>query len=183
MGIAASLAGQLRWLVILSMFAIVLYKPLTPAPSCFDLHALDVGQGLAVVVQSDKRTFLYYTGASFRDEGIIAEQVVLPFLRFNGIDAIDWLVVLHGDNDHAGGIRAILDNIVFSKIYLGEALAGLDSDRDQKAESCVTGERWHQDVISYQFLHPQPGSRVGVNDASCVLSVAPGDHSVLLIGE
>jgi competence protein ComEC len=67
MGIDASLAGQLRWLVILSMLAIVLCKPLTPAPSCFDLHALGVGQGLAVVVQSDKRTFLYDTGASFRD--------------------------------------------------------------------------------------------------------------------
>jgi beta-lactamase superfamily II metal-dependent hydrolase len=71
---------------------------------------------------------------------------------------------------------------VFSKIYSGAALADRDSDRDQKAESCVTGKGWHQDVMSYQFLHPQLSSRVGINDASCVLSVVSGDHSVLLTG-
>ena len=169
----------LRWIAILSAVAIILYKPLTPSPTCFDLHVLDVGQGLAVIVRSDRRTLLYDTGASFRDGGSVAEQVILPFLRFKGIDVIDRLVISHGDNDHAGGSQTILANTTVFKTYTGEAIDGLSGD----VQACIAGKAWQEDGIEYQFLHPQPGSRATGNDASCVLSVAAGEHSVLLTGD
>jgi competence protein ComEC len=168
-----------RWVAILGALAIVLHKPLTPAPSCFDVHVLDVGQGLAVVVQSDQRTLLFDTGAAYRGGGSVAEQVILPFLRYKGIDAIDWLVVSHGDNDHAGGVRALLGGIPVSNIFLGEPAR----DLGRGADACFAGHAWRADGIDYRFLHPSQDSLRDGNNSSCVLSIAAGAHSVLLTGD
>ncbi len=168
-----------RWLAILGVFALLIYRPATPKPSCFDLHVLDVGQGLAVFVQSSRRTLVFDTGASYRGGGSAAEQLVIPFLRHRGVAAIDWLVVSHADNDHAGGVGALTGQLPIGQTYVGEPLrsGGLS------ALPCRADQVWEADGVEYRFLYPKTDQRRAGNDASCVLSVSAGQYRLLLTGD
>lgn len=166
-----------RWLAPLAVLALLLYRPATPRPSCFDLHVLDVGQGLAVVTQTRASTLLFDTAASYRGGGSSAEQTILPFLRYRGIDTIDWLVISHADNDHAGGAAAVLRELRPHRIYVGEAIP------QPRTTLCRAGQQWTTDGVSFRFHHPAADRRRDGNDASCVLSITAGHHRVLLTGD
>ncbi len=168
-----------RKLALLGVLALLLNKPTPPDHACFDAHVLDVGQGLAVVVQSAEHTLLFDTGASYRGGGSAAEQIVLPFLRYRGIEAIDWLVISHADDDHAGGVSTVLRDIDVGQILAGEKLSGIT----RSALPCDAGLRWLTDGVEYRFVHPQPGGLLVGNDASCVLAISAGEYRLLLTGD
>jgi competence protein ComEC len=85
----------------------LLFAAPAPPRGGFELTALDVGQGLAVVVRTAHHTLLYDAGPAF-DEGFDAgAAVVAPFLLGAGVRELDLLLVSHADNDHAGGAGAV----------------------------------------------------------------------------
>ncbi len=168
-----------RWIAMLAVISLLLYKPAVPRYGCIDTHVLDVGQGLAVVVQSRGRTLIFDTGASYRSGGSAAQQVVLPFLRYKGIEVVDWLVVSHADDDHAGGTSAIVDQVEVGRILAGETLP----DLGRGISTCEAGQSWRADGIEYRFLHPGPGTAFGGNDSSCVMVISAGDHRLVLTGD
>ena len=72
---------------------------------------LDVGQGLSAVVQTANHWLVYDTGAKFSAESDMGQSVLLPFLRLQGADKIDKLIISHGDNDHIGGAASLMRGI------------------------------------------------------------------------
>ena len=168
-----------RRIAILAVIALLVYKPATPGLDCIDTHVLDIGQGLAVVVQSKEHTLIFDSGASYRGGGSAALQVVLPFLRHKGISSIDWLVVSHADDDHAGGVPTLIEQLEVGRILAGEELP----DVGQKVFRCERGQMWLADGIEYRFLHPEPGEHLAGNDSSCVLAISAGDYHLILTGD
>ena len=168
-----------RWLAWLGVVALLLHKPATPPNDCLQMDVLDVGQGLSVVLQSHRHVLVFDTGASYRGGGSAAEKVVMPFLRYRGIRKVDWLIVSHADDDHAGGVAALTAGLDVERIFVGEALPTVDRESDE----CTAGLSWRVDGIDFEFLHPaSAGIRLG-NDASCVLLISTGRYSVLLTGD
>jgi len=166
-----------RRIALLGILAIVAWKPAPPPESCFDAWVLDVGQGLAVTVQTRTGVLLYDTGMAWRSGGSVADQVVLPFLRSRRIDHIDWLMVSHSDLDHSGGVPRILDEMKVGEVIVGESL-----ELPQQVR-CALGQGWTSDDIRFDVLHPRNlDSREG-NASSCVLRVSAGPHSLLLTGD
>jgi competence protein ComEC len=168
-----------RWIAVLGVVALLLYKPARPPHLCVDTHVLDVGQGLAVVLQSRQYTVLFDTGRSYRGGGSAAEQVILPFLHHQGIQSIDTLVVSHADDDHAGGVLALIGQFDVARIRAGETIPV----PGRTVIECKAGEFWQSDGISYRFIHPDAGSALEGNDASCVLTVSAGSHHLVLTGD
>jgi competence protein ComEC len=168
-----------RWLALLGVAALLLHKPASPPSDCVDAHFLDVGQGLAVVVQSKAHVLVFDTGASYRSGGSAAEKTLIPFLRYRAIDTIDWLVISHADDDHAGGVAALVANMSIDTILAGEPLPDLQRD----SFACSAGQRWAVDGIVFEILHPASGSARTGNDASCVLLIQVGEHRMLLSGD
>ena len=168
-----------RGVALLAALAVVLHQPARPPRGCFDLHVLDVGHGLAAVVETRRRTLLYDTGVAYRGGGSAAARIVVPFLRHRGIGAVDRLVVSHADGDHAGGLGDLAREIAVGRLYAGEALPGLA----RPAAACAAGQAWRADGIVFRMLHPPPGGFREGNDASCVLSIAAGRHRALLTGD
>ncbi|MDJ0813682.1 MAG: DNA internalization-related competence protein ComEC/Rec2 [Woeseiaceae bacterium] len=162
----------------LAFLMIITWSPARPAVGCATFKVLDVGQGLAIVIETGERVLLYDTGPAYRGGGDAAESVVLPFLASRGIHALDDLVVSHSDLDHAGGLRTIREAMPVDRLFAGEPVAGLPY-----ARSCRTGDGWESAGIEFEFLSA-PGTfhHLG-NDASCVLQVSAGPHRVLLPGD
>lgn len=72
------------------------------------LTMLDVGQADSIFVRTPAgRTMLVDAGNERAD----AEKVILPFLARQGVAKLDYLVLTHPDQDHVGGMPALLDGI------------------------------------------------------------------------
>jgi len=167
---------KLAWLAGLG--AILQVAP-RPPPGCVDIHALDVGQGLAAVVITHSHTLVYDTGPSFRSGSDTGALVVAPFLQQKGIDEIDLLVVSHGDNDHAGGVSSLLAEVRTGALLSGEYLP----DLPMAQSLCATGQGWQWDGVQISVLHPPSGKLRAGNNASCVLEIRTGGSQALLTGD
>jgi competence protein ComEC len=162
----------------LAAAAIVYWLPPGPVRGCAAVSVLDVGQGLAVVVETSETAMLYDAGPAYRGGGSAAESVVLPFLAHRGIRRLDQFVVSHSDLDHAGGAPAILNALPVDRVYAGEQFRG-----SARARACEAGDGWASGNIRFEFLHPPAAAVRDGNDASCVLQVSAGKYAVLLPGD
>lgn len=163
--------------------ALLLWLPLLwpdrglPGPGGLDLHLLDVGQGLSVVVRTADHVLLYDTGPAVPDGFDAGERVVLPALRALGVRRLDRVVVSHADGDHAGGLPAIRAGLPMARVDAPEG-SGVEG-----ARSCTSGDGWDWDGVRFDYLHPGPHFPYLGNDASCVLRIRGAHGTVLLPGD
>ncbi|HVJ13481.1 MAG TPA: DNA internalization-related competence protein ComEC/Rec2, partial [Burkholderiales bacterium] len=157
-----------------------------PAPAAGEawITALDVGQGLAVLVRTASRTLLYDAGPSYGAEADSGGRIVAPLLRGAGIDSLDVMVLSHEDLDHLGGALTLLETFevraLESSLPATHALHALVPGSSR----CAAGRSWEWDGVRFEFLHPQPGWEAARrNNQSCVLRVAAGGAAMLLTGD
>lgn len=208
-GIVAALQGRgRRWRFLgwLGMLPLLLWRPDRPEPGDWRMAALDVGQGSALVIETATRTLLYDTGPRYYSGGDAGERVLAPYLRARGVRRIDTLVVSHADQDHAGGLRAILQSLAVDASYASfdlaqhlkrEAARSSEPDLDEtrlpaSQRECEAGMTWESDGVLMRFVHPPPqtearakgkNSKPDTNARSCVLVVQGLHHTVLLPGD
>jgi competence protein ComEC len=142
---------------------------------------MDVGQGLAVLLQTPGYAVLYDTGPRYR-RGDAGHRIVVPVLRYFGVTELEHLIVSHGDADHAGGVRSVLSFYPEAGLAASVRLA-VPAERFQP---CRAGQHWRRDGISFRILHPVPAGESGPwseNDASCVLLVQSAQAGLLLPGD
>ncbi len=148
------------------------------------ITTLDVGQGLAVLVRTARRTLLYDAGPTYGPEADSGGRIVVPLLRASGVRGVDLLVLTHEDMDHLGGALTVLESVevdaLSSSLPPSHALNALVT----RAGRCVAGTRWEWDGVRFAFLHPPPGWEAARrNNQSCVLRVDTGGTSMLLTGD
>ncbi len=150
-----------------------LFAPLVPLErGHIRATVLDVGQGLAVVVETREHVLVYDTGPSMGATNA-ARTVIQPFLRHQGIATIDTLVISHADDDHASGATTLRSALPVQQVF--GAAAG--------AKACIAGLEWRWDGVHFQFLYPYANTRGSRNDRSCVLRVSSGAGALLLPGD
>ncbi|MEZ5572317.1 MAG: DNA internalization-related competence protein ComEC/Rec2 [Halioglobus sp.] len=154
-------------------------RSLAPPSLSTTIAVLDVGQGTAVVVRSGDLALLYDTGGGDPQGPNLGTSTVLPFLRDQGVQALDTLVISHPDLDHSAGATAIMASMPVERLRYGRASPGSGGGR-----ACVAGEswRWPGGQI-FQFLSPALETPLSSNDSSCVLRIQIGDYLVLLPGD
>lgn len=167
-----------RWLAVLLWLPLLWPARQLPArPGELELHLLDVGQGLAVVVRTANHVLLYDAGPRSRGGYDAGERVVLPALHALGVRRLDLLMLSHGDADHAGGLQAVTGGMPTRAVNGPPGLAqAIDAP-------CVAGSGWDWDGVRFQVLHPGPYFPYLGNDSSCVLRIDAAHGSVLLTGD
>jgi competence protein ComEC len=141
---------------------------------------LDVGQGLAAVIRTQNYTLVYDTGAKWTDDSDIGQTVIVPFLRTQGIDKIDKLLISHGDNDHIGGAQSLLNNLSVSEVITS---VPAKFTQVNKVRLCQAGQYWRWDAVDFKILHPPANYLANSNNRSCVLKVITAGGSLLLPGD
>ncbi|MDX1282022.1 DNA internalization-related competence protein ComEC/Rec2 [Shewanella colwelliana] len=163
-GVASVLCAPLLWLMISPM--------LVRDEEGWRVHLLDVGQGLSVVIERRDHILLYDTGAAFGESFSYAKQVVIPFMHSKGFSRVDYLVVSHGDNDHAGGTDVLIAQYPQAQIITDLApYDGLDC-----RPKTLT---WHE--LTINVLGPQRAENG--NNGSCVLQITDGLQQIMLPGD
>ncbi|MGS0675892.1 DNA internalization-related competence protein ComEC/Rec2 [Shewanella sp. 125m-3] len=169
---------QLTWRLPLSVMLLPLVLSVlfhfsgAPKENRWQVHLLDVGQGLSLVIEKNNRALIYDTGARYGDTFSYADRVLLPFLKSQGIGNIDYLVVSHGDNDHAGGAAYIIDK--YPDVAVISDLIPIQQ------HSCrpktLVWQNLNLEILAP--LEPKKG-----NNGSCVIRVSDTGNSVLLTGD
>jgi competence protein ComEC len=161
------------------VLAACLWRPPPPEPGAVRFSMLDVGQGLAAVVETQHHVLVYDSGPAFRSGGDAGAMAVAPYLRHRGLRRVDVLVASHDDLDHAGGAGSVADFVpVEHRVASGRALDALGP-----VDRCRRGVRWTWDGVIFEWLHPGDELLPKDNDRSCVLRVQAGPHTLLLTGD
>lgn len=172
-----------RWVGLLALLPLLAATPLRPAPGSMDVRVIDVGQGLAVLVQTAQQDLLFDAGAQFGPDTDSGERIVLPLLRALGVRKLDGMVVSHNDIDHAGGADSVAQGLPLKWMAVSlpadHALRGMAP----RVIDCRAGQSWHVDGVSLRFLHPADPLLPRDNDQSCVLHVQSAHGSVLIPGD
>lgn len=168
-----------RWLATLLIFPLLFFRPMQPPRGEVWMTMLDVGQGLAIVLETSEHVLLYDAGPMFPSGFNAGEAVIVPFLKARGVRQIDRIIVTNGDMDHRGGLEAVLRSFPGAKLLSGEPR------RLHVGESarCSAGMSWVWDEVRFEVLHPDGSARWQGNNASCVLAVTTGTGQLLLTGD
>lgn len=163
-----------RWL----LFAVVLIYTISPRQSRYNwrLDLLDVGQGLAVLIEQKGEFLLYDTGPSWFG-GSSADFVISPILEQRGAVKIDTLVLSHLDNDHAGGRQSIEQRWQPTRRLASSPLTGY--------LPCTQGTEWQWLQLNLRVIWPPKLITDSSNAFSCVLQITDRvfGHTVLLAGD
>lgn len=166
-----------RNLSILYLLPLVFWRPEPPKYGEVWFNLLDVGQGLATVVQTQHHILVYDTGPNRSFDA--GRTVLVPFLQYSGINKLDMLMVSHGDNDHIGGAKTLLEKIPVAHIISSVPEKFLP----QQAKFCAANTRWEWDQVSFEILYPPANTTYLGNNSSCVLKISTPKNSILLTGD
>lgn len=159
--------------------------------------ALDVGQGLAVLLEWNGRYALYDFGPD--------SVGVVDSLLSRGVDTLEWVLLSHNHRDHLGGFlempggagiggRASSRGLIVRHLYVGPDTSGgffrdsvlrmarnlgVDVDTVMRGDVLWLGEAGPR----FEVLWPTRYGRVGENGASAVLYGKWGLATVLLAGD
>ncbi|MDD4601951.1 ComE operon protein 3 [bioreactor metagenome] len=176
--------------VILFAIALLGYS-IYPRP--FFVHFIDVGQGDAtLIITPHRRAILIDSGGTVgqSDQFDVGERVVLPYLKHYGILNIDYLILTHGHQDHAGGAAAIVSGIPVRNILLAREASTPAIEKLTNRPSAGTFIPTYKNqklgldgatvTIVYDGLRQQTKS---ANESSTVIQVSYGKHSFLITGD
>lgn len=184
-----------RWLGVVWMLPMFINSPESPAANTLRMIVFDVGQGLAVGVQTQRHALLYDTGPDFSGESDSGNRIIVPALRGLGIDHLDGLILSHDDIDHTGGATSVMQAIPITWVASSlpkssPLLSGLPAQNGTAMHGtrrCIDGDHWNWDGVEFTILHPATGADSSTkprdNDLSCVLRISIGEQHVLLVGD
>ena len=176
-----------RWLGTASWIPLLTALPAHPADGRMWVTAFDVGQGMALLIETSNHRLLYDTGPFYSPESNGGSRVIVPYLKARGIDNLDGVTVTHSDNDHSGGALAILDSV-----RVGWLASSLGPEHAivraaPRHVRCVAGQGWTWDGVRFEMLHPPPASyadpTLKPNGRSCTLKVSVGGKAILLTAD
>jgi competence protein ComEC len=177
----------LRWLGVACLLPVLLTSAAAPKPGEMWVTALDVGQGMALLVETPNRRLLYDTGPAYSPESDGGNRVILPYLKARGINKLDAVIVSHSDTDHAGGALSIFEDIPVGWTASSVPYAHPVARRGPGHRRCQAGQSWEWDGVRFEMLYPVPAvyesTKWKANARSCTLKVSVGERAILLPGD
>lgn len=142
---------------------------------------IDVGQGDSILLSTATGKHMLIDGGGtvnfrkpndrWRERRVpfeIGEKVVVPLLKQRGIRELDAVLLTHADQDHAGGLQAVLKHIPVKQFIMNgtwkssvsmNSLYGLAIDKGIPIRKWEAGQRWNLDQWStLEVLYPYTSS-------------------------
>ena len=153
--------------------------------AAFQMHFIDVGQALSVLVECDGQYMLYDGGNV--DDG----SYVVSYLQNLGVEELQYVFCSHAHEDHVGGLSAALAYFPADHVYSPVTEASTKCFQDfvkytqqqgLQVEVPAVGTMWPLGGATVTMLGPV-AQYSDTNDTSIVLRIDYGSTSFLLTGD
>lgn len=135
----------LKWFILLLPAAVLAL----PVHRMTGLTFLDVGQGDAVCIRLENgQTWIYDCGSTSRSR--VGENVLIPYLKHEGIDRISGVFLSHDDQDHCSGLLELFASAQKGEIRIDRVILpelGKERETDGFAEIMELGQEGCFDVL------------------------------------
>ena len=176
-----------RWTGIVAWLPLLANPPTHPPEGELSVTAFDVGQGMALLLETSGHRLLYDTGPLYSPESNGGNRVIVPYLKARGIAALDGVIVTHSDADHSGGALAVMESVkvgwVSSSLWPEHPVVRAAPRHSR----CTAGQRWTWDGVQFEMLQPSApsydDSTLKPNARGCTLRVSAGGHAMLLAAD
>ncbi len=166
--------SQKPFIALLGFILLLSWKSNSPKrDEKWQMHVLDVGHGLAVLIEQNGQAVLYDTGASWGSSSI-AKSVIEPVLTKLNL-SLTGVMISHLDQDHFGGLKWINQSLKPHWVRSSSLMAS--------HLPCKQGETWSWQGLTFSALAPEKLTVRPKNAASCVIRVFDGKYSALLTGD
>jgi competence protein ComEC len=173
-----------------AVFAVVCFA-YAQYPRPVAVHFIDVGQGDATLVVTPRgRTVLVDAGGGREYADFdVGERVVVPYLRHYGVTRVDYLILTHGHQDHAGGAAAVAASLPVRTLLLPPGApsppvrALLRAADGRGAVLAAAGQSVALDGLEFRVLQAADETGPKRGEGSTVVLVSYGAHSFLITGD
>lgn len=176
---------------VLLIFLILLFlkiKPLFNRDTI--LYFLDIGQGDSLLIRTkNNRSIMVDTGGSItykrekwelKNRNFdIEKSTIIPFIKSIGINKVDHLFLTHGDADHCGNSKSLIDNFSVKKVYLNKG-------KINNCEKKTNGNILYDDYLkidNVEIYSLNNGEYSDENSLSMVLLLIIENYKILLMGD
>ncbi|WP_054941842.1 ComEC/Rec2 family competence protein [Paenibacillus ihuae] len=213
--------GSFRWsgpaaVLCAAGMALLLYRGYYPeglSGGTGAISYLDVGQGDSILITTPEGAHILVDGGgtvSFVDREEwrirrspfeVGAKTLLPLLKQRGIHRLDAVILTHGDQDHAGGLQAVLEGMPVSALLFNGTLTGTEAYGELMDMALAKGVRMYavqqgqmlapDDETRLFFLWPEPQENSHTlfnevedqNHESVVFRLEMNGHSFLFTGD
>ena len=153
--------------------------------AAFQMHFIDVGQALSVLVECDGQ-FMLYDGGNV-DDG----SLVVSYLQKQGVEQLQYVFCSHAHEDHVGGLAAVMAKFpaghAYSPVTEGSTKCFNDfvkytQQQGLQLEVPSVGTVWPLGSATVTLLGPVT-QYSETNNTSLVLRIDYGNTSYLLTGD
>ncbi len=179
------------YVLFLPLFVIHLLLPVLNQESY--ILMLDIGQGDSILLHSKNKTILVDTGGistfskknfPVREKTKITEQITIPYLKSKGIRKIDVLVLTHGDYDHLGEAKYLVDNFNVENIIINSGkINDLEEELIKNQKNVIKGYEGLKISCGNFELIQLNEEYQDENASSQIYYVTNGSISILLTGD
>ncbi|HOR47275.1 MAG TPA: DNA internalization-related competence protein ComEC/Rec2, partial [Caldisericia bacterium] len=127
---------------------------------------LDVGHGDSCLIRTSSGKTILVDGGGLGGNSSydIGERVVVPFLRYLGINRIDYVVASHNDIDHLGGLVPVMEQFRVDNIIGSKVPSGTYKEQDFWDLANSKGA---------QKIFPFPGQKLDIDPKTSVIFLGP----------
>lgn len=159
-----------------------------------ELHVLDVGQGDAILLRTDRGNWVIFDAGRAWRTGDAGRSTIVPYVRMRGGNVMAF-ILSHAHADHAGGAVTVLRDLAprdFWDSAFPQGSVTYDStlrvarQRKIRWRRVQAGDEARFDGVLIRFLAPDSAwtaSLVDPNEASTVARVEYGTRRFLLVGD
>ena len=187
----------IRWQrpLLAGLFAgLVVYSCQRLQEQPLQVHFIDVGQGdAALLITPHHQAVMIDTGGSRQGDFDIGERVVTPYLRHYGVHRLNFLLLTHAHEDHAGGTAGVLRHIPVRHVLIGREsrqeyarTTKLNFSLEPAAAfaPAYPGEQFAVDGVDFEILQsPETTPGGSGNETSTVIRATYKGYSFLFTGD
>lgn len=157
-------------------FSYYLLKPVT-------VTMIDIGQGDSILIKTREDILLVDTGGSFWENDSSGEYILKPALLKKGIRSLDYVLLSHFDEDHAGNIEIIM------REFKPKAVIGRKNGKEILKEKYninvpyVELENSILDFNSFQIFNYSAKDVRDENNSSLVFKMKAHNSTILFAGD
>ena len=171
--------GKAMWAALMRAAGLAHFTASLPEDA-LHVHVIDVGKADAILLESPDANVLVDCGTAE------AAEDVLRYLAARGIDRLDAVWISHPDDDHCGGLPAVLQTVPADAVVespVGESISGMTAlPQAVPLRRAAVGERYAYGAMTFEVLGPLQDYAESNND-STVFRLQYDGFSMLFCGD